>query len=117
GRGAAAERRARDLCDALPGDDPRGRGADRRGARPLRERRAGVLAAPGGREGAARGARAGGRAARAGGERGAPAGSRAVIVDSLVFLGESLFGHAASADDLLAWMDELEVDVAVVAPL
>jgi predicted TIM-barrel fold metal-dependent hydrolase len=40
-----------------------------------------------------------------------------VIVDSLVFLGESLFGHAVSADDLLAWMDELEVDVAVVAPL
>jgi predicted TIM-barrel fold metal-dependent hydrolase len=40
-----------------------------------------------------------------------------VIVDSLVFLGESLFGHTVSADDLLAWMDELEVDVAVVAPL
>src|SRR5439155_23948552 len=72
---------------------------------------------PGGREGAARGARACGRAARAGGERGAPAGVRAVIVDSLVFLGESLFGRAVSADDLLAWMDELEVDVGVVAPL
>lgn len=40
-----------------------------------------------------------------------------MIVDSLVFLGESLFGHAVSADDLLGWMDELEVDVAVVAPL
>lgn len=40
-----------------------------------------------------------------------------MIVDSLVFLGESLFGHAVSAADLLAWLDELEVDVAVVAPL
>jgi hypothetical protein len=40
-----------------------------------------------------------------------------MIVDSLVFLGESLFGHAVGADDLLAWLDELEIDVAVVAPL
>jgi predicted TIM-barrel fold metal-dependent hydrolase len=40
-----------------------------------------------------------------------------VIVDSLVFVGESLFGHAVSAEDLLAWLDELEVDAAVVAPL
>jgi predicted TIM-barrel fold metal-dependent hydrolase len=40
-----------------------------------------------------------------------------VIVDSLVFLGESLFGPAVTADGLLAWMDALEVDMAVVAPL
>jgi predicted TIM-barrel fold metal-dependent hydrolase len=40
-----------------------------------------------------------------------------VIVDSLVFLGESIFGHAVSEADLLAWLDELEVEVAIIAPL
>jgi predicted TIM-barrel fold metal-dependent hydrolase len=39
-----------------------------------------------------------------------------VIVDSLVFFGESLFGHSVRTSDLLAWMDELGIDVAVVAP-
>jgi len=40
-----------------------------------------------------------------------------VIVDSLTFVGESLFGRSASADELVAGMDELEVDRAVVCPL
>ena len=60
----ARERRARDVGDALSGEDPRGGRADRRRARPLRERRAGVLAADRGREGPARRARPRRRAAR-----------------------------------------------------
>jgi predicted TIM-barrel fold metal-dependent hydrolase len=40
-----------------------------------------------------------------------------MIVDSLTFLGESLFGHAASAAGLIALMDELSVERAVVCPL
>jgi uncharacterized protein len=40
-----------------------------------------------------------------------------VIVDSLVFLGDSLYSRTVTVDELLAWMDELEVDLAVVAPL
>jgi predicted TIM-barrel fold metal-dependent hydrolase len=40
-----------------------------------------------------------------------------VIVDSLTFLGESLFGPRATAAELLAVLDELEVERAVVCPL
>ncbi len=40
-----------------------------------------------------------------------------MIVDSLTFLGESLFGPRATAAELLAVMDELGVDRAVVCPL
>lgn len=40
-----------------------------------------------------------------------------MIVDSLAFLGESLFGPRATAAELLAVMDELRVDRAVVCPL
>jgi len=40
-----------------------------------------------------------------------------VIVDSLTFLGVSLFGRRASAPELIAAMDELGVDRAVVCPL
>lgn len=40
-----------------------------------------------------------------------------MIVDSLTFLGESLFGHRASAGELLARMDELGIGKAVVCPL
>jgi predicted TIM-barrel fold metal-dependent hydrolase len=39
-----------------------------------------------------------------------------VIVDSLTFLGESLFGATATAADLLARMDELGIDRAIVCP-
>jgi predicted TIM-barrel fold metal-dependent hydrolase len=39
-----------------------------------------------------------------------------VIVDSLSFLGESLFGPKATAAELIARMDELEIDRAVVCP-
>ncbi len=40
-----------------------------------------------------------------------------MIVDSLTFVGESLFGVRASADDLLARMGEAGIDRAVVCPL
>jgi predicted TIM-barrel fold metal-dependent hydrolase len=39
-----------------------------------------------------------------------------VIVDSLTFLGESLFGAKATVSELLGRMDELEIDHAVVCP-
>jgi predicted TIM-barrel fold metal-dependent hydrolase len=39
-----------------------------------------------------------------------------VIVDSLTFLGDSLFGPKATAAELLARMDELVIDHAVVCP-
>jgi uncharacterized protein len=39
-----------------------------------------------------------------------------VIVDSLTFLGDSIFGHSASAAELLRGMDELGVDKAIVCP-
>lgn len=39
-----------------------------------------------------------------------------MIVDSLTFLGESLFGPRASAAELLALMDELGIDRAIVCP-
>ena len=40
-----------------------------------------------------------------------------MIVDSLCFLGESIFGHRAAAGDLLARMDEVGIDKAVVVPM
>jgi predicted TIM-barrel fold metal-dependent hydrolase len=40
-----------------------------------------------------------------------------MIVDGLTFVGESLFGRSASADELVARMDELEVDRAVACPV
>ncbi len=40
-----------------------------------------------------------------------------MIVDSLTFLGESIFGRRASAADLLALMDEAGIDRAVVCPM
>jgi predicted TIM-barrel fold metal-dependent hydrolase len=40
-----------------------------------------------------------------------------VTVDSLTFVGESIFGHRAGAADLLAVMDELGVERAVACPL
>jgi uncharacterized protein len=40
-----------------------------------------------------------------------------VIVDSLTFLGESIFGRRATAAELLALMDELRVERAVVCPM
>jgi predicted TIM-barrel fold metal-dependent hydrolase len=40
-----------------------------------------------------------------------------VILDSLTFLGESLFGPRATAAELLAVLDELEVERAVVCPV
>ena len=54
----------------------------------------GLLAAARGREGAARRSRPGGGAPRPRRERGADPGGRVVTVDSLTFVGESLFGHA-----------------------
>jgi predicted TIM-barrel fold metal-dependent hydrolase len=94
-------------CGMSRGDDhprPHGRLLPRRrgdrGRRGVRER-------PGGRR----------RAPRLRRERPAIAGRRQVIVDSLTFVGESLFGRSASADELVAGMDELEVDRAVVCPL
>ncbi len=40
-----------------------------------------------------------------------------MITDSLTFVGESLFGPRASATELIACMDELGIDRAVVCPL
>lgn len=40
-----------------------------------------------------------------------------MIVDSLTFLGESIFGHRVSAADLLARMDETGIDRAIVCPV
>ncbi len=40
-----------------------------------------------------------------------------MTVDSLTFVGESLFGPAATVDDLLRSLDETEIDRAVVCPL
>jgi uncharacterized protein len=40
-----------------------------------------------------------------------------MIVDSLAFVGESLFGWAGRVDDLIAQMDELRIDRAVVCPV
>src|SRR6185437_1451104 len=87
---AASEHPARDLRDALPGDDPRRRRPDRRRAGALCERRARLLAADRGREGASRRPPPRGRAARPGRERVADAGRRPVIVDSLTFADEGL---------------------------
>lgn len=40
-----------------------------------------------------------------------------MTIDSLTFLGESLFGPRATPADLIAMLDELEVERAVVCPL
>jgi len=40
-----------------------------------------------------------------------------LIVDSLTFVGSSIFGHAATADELLAALDGTGVDRAVVCPV
>ena len=40
-----------------------------------------------------------------------------MITDSLTFVGESLFGQRASTAELIACMDELGIDSAVVCPL
>ena len=40
-----------------------------------------------------------------------------MITDSLTFVGESLFGQRASTAELIACMDELGIDRAVVCPL
>ncbi len=40
-----------------------------------------------------------------------------MTVDSLTFLGESLFGPRATLADLLAMLDELEVERAIVCPM
>lgn len=40
-----------------------------------------------------------------------------MIVDSLTFVGESIFGHRATARDLLDRMDEVGIDRAVVCPV
>jgi predicted TIM-barrel fold metal-dependent hydrolase len=40
-----------------------------------------------------------------------------VIVDSLTYLGSSLFGHATSAHDVIGRLDEAHVDAAVVCPV
>ncbi len=40
-----------------------------------------------------------------------------MIIDSLTFIGDSLFGHSASATDLIRQMDELGVDRAIVCPM
>jgi predicted TIM-barrel fold metal-dependent hydrolase len=40
-----------------------------------------------------------------------------MTVDSLTFVGESLFGSRATVDDLLRALDETEIDHAIVCPL
>ena len=40
-----------------------------------------------------------------------------MIVDSLTFVGDSIFGHSASTGDLLAAMDRAGIDRAVVCPV
>ena len=40
-----------------------------------------------------------------------------MIVDGLTFLGDSIFGYRATETDLLAAMDETEIDRAVVCPV
>jgi len=40
-----------------------------------------------------------------------------VIVDSLAYLGSSLFGYATRARDVIGRLDEVHVDAAVVCPV
>src|SRR5438128_4243593 len=76
-----------------------------------------MLAADRGREGQARRATARGRGTRLRRKRHADSGRRQLIVDSLTFAGESLFGYSATAADLLTRMDDLAIDHAVVCPV
>src|SRR4029077_4039802 len=61
-------------------------------------------------------ARTGRGAPRARRERGADPGGGVVTVDSLTFVGESLFGPRATVDELLRMLDETEIDRAAVGP-
>src|SRR5262249_42881301 len=99
------------------GDGARRRRARRAGARPLRERRARLLASHRAGEGPACRPRPRCGASRHGRQRRADPGCGGVTVDALTFVGESLFGPAATVDELLGMLDETEIERAVVCPL